>query len=123
MLATTFTAAGILATFMVATSPIDPVPLVLPEFQPGPPNRKLECIQKLGEGWLVGPEDIAVAYDGSLLATTRDGWVKKVWPGDNGRVEDWRYVGGYPCGLALGIHGEVLVCDPMQVGFILQHSL
>jgi hypothetical protein len=121
-LAAALTGAGVLATFVVATSPIDPVPLMLPEFQAGLANRKLECIEKLGEGGLEGPEDIAVAADGSVLATTRNGWVKKVWPGHNARVDDWQYVGGYPCGLALGIHGEVLVCDPTQVGFMLQCS-
>lgn len=106
---------AIFTTFVVATSPIDPIPLVLPRHTIPwvRENRKLECVEKLGEGLVLGPEDVVVARDGSLVVATRDGWVKKVWP-RNGTVENWKRVGGYPCGLALGVHGEILVADPLQ---------
>jgi hypothetical protein len=29
-------------------------------------------------------------------------------------VHNWKHVGGYPCGLALGVHGEILVADPVR---------
>lgn len=106
---------SVFAAFVVLSSPIDPVPLVLPEFRYGSSSTgKLECVEKLGAGLILGPEDVVLAADGStLLVTTRDGWVKKVFPNNNS-VLDWRYVGGYPCGLALGVDGEVLVADPVR---------
>jgi len=104
------------AAFVVTSSPIDPIPLLLPRFHrparvsPG----KLGCVEKLGEGLVQGPEDVVLTADGTtLLVTTRDGWVKKVFAG-NGSVVNWRQVGGYPCGLAIGVHGEVLVADPVR---------
>lgn len=105
--------AAILVAFMMTTSPIDPIPLVLPRYlASSSENRMLECVEKLGEGLVHGPEDVVMAGDGSLVVTTRDGWVKKVW--SNGTVQNWKHVGGYPCGLALGVHGEILVADPVR---------
>jgi hypothetical protein len=113
VLATACTLAALFAAFVVTSSPIDPIPLVLPRYlSSGTENRRLECVEKLGEGHIVGPEDVVTARDGSLLVTTRDGWVKKVW--SNGTVHNWKHVGGYPCGLALGVHGEILVADPVR---------
>lgn len=112
---TVCTLTAMFAAFVVTSSPIDdPVPLVLPRFHRPRNAGKLECVEKLGEGLVQGPEDVVVAADGTtLLVSTRDGWVKKVWS-SNGSVLDWRRVGGYPCGLALGVHGEILVADPVR---------
>ncbi|KAG0560747.1 hypothetical protein KC19_9G009800 [Ceratodon purpureus] len=113
VVATACTMAAIFAAFVVTSSPIDPVALVLPRYlASGTENRKLECVEKLGEGLVQGPEDVVEARDGSLVVTTRDGWVKKVW--SNGTVQSWKHVGGYPCGLALGVHGEIIVADPVR---------
>jgi len=114
VIATACALTALFAFFVVTNSPIDPIPLVLPRFHRPRNHGKLECVVKLGEGQLQGPEDVVLAADGTaLLVTTRDGWVKKVFQ-SNGSVLNWRHVGGYPCGLALGVRGEILVADPVR---------
>ncbi|VFQ99809.1 unnamed protein product [Cuscuta campestris] len=79
-------------------------------------GRMLEGSERIGVGRVWGPEDIA--YDpktGIIYTGCVDGWVKRVTVNESSApdsvVEDWVNTGGRPLGLALGLHGEVLVAD------------
>ena len=77
-------------------------------------NTLLESAEKLGAGQLLKPEDLALDPSRTFLyVTTSDGWIKKLFLHD-GSVQDWHHVGGRPLGLALGNHGEVIVCAADQ---------
>ncbi|XP_071706364.1 protein STRICTOSIDINE SYNTHASE-LIKE 6-like [Rutidosis leptorrhynchoides] len=87
----------------LAKTPITTVPRVNP--------RVLHGSEKIGEGQLLGPEDIV--FDpklGVVYTSCIDGWVKRVSLEDS-VVEDWVNTGGRPLGLALGYSGEVYVAD------------
>nr|GEZ81094.1 protein strictosidine synthase-like 5-like [Tanacetum cinerariifolium] len=74
-------------------------------------SRVLHGSEKIGEGQLLGPEDII--YDpmlGVIYTSCVDGWIKRVTVNDS-KVEDWVNTGGRPLGLALGYSGEVYVAD------------
>ncbi|KVI08726.1 protein STRICTOSIDINE SYNTHASE-LIKE 6-like [Cynara cardunculus var. scolymus] len=81
---------------------------------PGAPRtnpRILHGSEKIGEGKLLGPEDIV--YDpklGLIYTSCVDGWIKRVTVNDS-VVEEWVNTGGRPLGLALGYAGEVYVAD------------
>ncbi|KAI3808361.1 hypothetical protein L1987_24310 [Smallanthus sonchifolius] len=84
---------------------------VLPQTNP----RVLHGSEKIGEGQLLGPEDIV--YDpklGVIYTSCGDGWIKRVTV-DGLVVEDWVNTGGRPLGLALGYSGEVYVADAFKV--------
>jgi len=105
---------------LLRTSPIDPASIDLPH----PPqrlgvfahNNRLQNAHKLGSGLISNPEDLAVDSQGRLYTGSGDGWIKRISFVDNldVLVENWTYVGGRPLGLAFGIHGELLVCEPSQ---------
>ncbi|KAM0067766.1 putative strictosidine synthase transcription factor WD40-like family [Helianthus debilis subsp. tardiflorus] len=87
----------------LANKPMFEVPRVNP--------RVLHGSEKIGEGQLLGPEDIM--YDSKLgvfYTSCVDGWIKRVTVNDS-VVEDWVNTGGRPLGLALGYSGEVYVAD------------
>nr|CAB3500261.1 unnamed protein product [Digitaria exilis] len=73
--------------------------------------RVLDHIERLGEGKLPRPEDLAYDAAGGWLYTgCADGWVRRVSvPG--GDVEDWVRTGGRPLGLVLAADGGLLVAD------------
>ncbi|KAK1440531.1 hypothetical protein QVD17_06359 [Tagetes erecta] len=76
--------------------------------------RVLHGSEKIGEGQLLGPED--VVYDpklGVVYTSCVDGWVKRVRVNDS-VVEEWVYTGGRPLGLAVGYSGEVYVADAFK---------
>eukprot|EP01018_Ginkgo_biloba_P026520 Gb_28924 [translate_table: standard] len=104
---------------VVRDSVIDPWPTLLPFPPPRlqgiyAPNTALHGIEKIGEGLLPGPEDLAIdSKNGYLYTGCGDGWIKRVSVAD-GKVENWTYVGGRPLGLVMGNHGELLVCEPFQ---------
>ncbi|KAI7738366.1 hypothetical protein M8C21_008429, partial [Ambrosia artemisiifolia] len=77
-------------------------------------SRVLHGSEKIGEGRLLGPEDIV--YDpklGVMYTSCVDGWVKRVTVNDS-VVQDWVNTGGRPLGLALGNYGEVYVADAFK---------
>lgn len=75
------------------------------------PNSLLQGVVKLGEGKLSKPEDMVAHPSGQFLyVATADGWIKKLYLKD-GAVEDWKFVGGRPLGLALGPDGELIVAN------------
>ncbi|KAL5226139.1 hypothetical protein ABZP36_012778 [Zizania latifolia] len=73
--------------------------------------RALAASERVGEGRLPGPEDLAYDAAGGWLYTgCADGWVRRVSvPG--GDVEDWARTGGRPLGVALAPDGGLVVAD------------
>ncbi|XP_048533615.1 protein STRICTOSIDINE SYNTHASE-LIKE 5-like [Triticum urartu] len=73
--------------------------------------RVLATSERIGEGLLPGPEDLAYDAAGGWLYTgCADGWVRRVSvPG--GDVEEWAYTGGRPLGVVLSGDGGVVVAD------------
>lgn len=90
----------------LAKKPISGVPRTNP--------RMLHGSEKIGEGKLLGPEDIV--YDpklGVIYTSCVDGWIKRVTVNES-VVEEWVNTGGRPLGLALGDAGEVYVADAFK---------
>lgn len=80
-------------------------------------GRMLDGSERIGEGELPGPEDMAYDAESGLIYTgCNDGWVKRVRVNDSA-VEEWVHTGGRPLGLVLGLHGEVVVADTEKVSF------
>ncbi|KAL3619961.1 Strictosidine synthase [Castilleja foliolosa] len=88
-----------------------------PLFVPSLNAHMLRGSEKIGNGQLSAPEDIA--YDpktGVIYTGCQDGWVSRV-DISNGSgsgsvvVEKWVNTGGRPLGIAHGLHGEVIVAD------------
>ncbi|ONK75102.1 uncharacterized protein A4U43_C03F13340 [Asparagus officinalis] len=97
------------ALHVALNSPISPLPLSLPSSK-FCSNNLLQGVIKLGEGKLVGPEDVLVGPDGVLFTATRDGWIKRIQP--DGSVEDWRFIGGPAVlGITASRDGDLLACD------------
>ncbi|KAK1695683.1 hypothetical protein QYE76_012380 [Lolium multiflorum] len=73
--------------------------------------RVLASSERIGEGRLPGPEDLAYDAAGGWLYTgCADGWIRRVSvPG--GEVEDWVYTGGRPLGVVLAGDGGLVVAD------------
>nr|TKV95157.1 hypothetical protein SEVIR_9G343000v2 [Setaria viridis] len=96
-----------------------------PEYSYGPDvsaprheARALERSERVGEGRLPGPEDLAYDAAGGWLYTgCADGWVRRVSvPG--GDVEDWARTGGRPLGVALAADGGLVVANA-DINYIL----
>ncbi|KAD5960756.1 hypothetical protein E3N88_12228 [Mikania micrantha] len=101
-------------TFDAATYPSDVLTqepmFVLPRTNP----RMLHGSEKIGEGQLLGPEDIVFDPKLRVIYTSCvDGWIKRVTVNDS-VVENWVNTGGRPLGLALGYSGEVYVADAFK---------
>ncbi|XP_078442376.1 protein STRICTOSIDINE SYNTHASE-LIKE 6-like [Wolffia australiana] len=64
----------------------------------------LKISEKIGEGVLRGPEDLAYdATSGFLYTGCEDGWIRRVDLNTKEQtVEDWAFIGGRPLGLAFG---------------------
>lgn len=104
----------------------DPAPYPTHIFSTDPPmlvpkrnNQMLRGSEKIGVNQLLSPEDVAYDQNSGVIYTgCVDGWVKKVKVNESAAdstVEDWVFTGGRPLGLALGIHGEVIVADADKV--------
>jgi hypothetical protein len=107
----------LLAVALYSPPDFSPAPM-LPEYSYGPvasasqhEARVLTASERVGEGQLPGPEDLAYDAAGGWLYTgCSDGWVRRVSvPG--GDVEDWVHTGGRPLGVVLGTDGELVVAD------------
>ncbi|KZV41751.1 hypothetical protein F511_22163 [Dorcoceras hygrometricum] len=85
-----------------------------PLFVPNRNTHMLRGSERLGEGRLQAPEDVAFDPNTGLLYTgCEDGWVYRV--SLNGSlVEKWVYTGGRPLGIAHGLHGELIVADAVK---------
>ncbi|XP_043700391.1 protein STRICTOSIDINE SYNTHASE-LIKE 6-like [Telopea speciosissima] len=85
-------------------------------------GRILESAERVGEGLLPGPEDLA--YDsetGHIYTGCSDGWIKRLHVADSAEeketaktqveVENWAFTGGRPLGLAFGPDKQLIVAD------------
>ncbi|XP_038993823.1 protein STRICTOSIDINE SYNTHASE-LIKE 4-like [Hibiscus syriacus] len=95
-------------------SPISPEILQLPlpssSVSVPPSNSQLQKVIKLGEGLLIGPEDVAVDEKGTLYTATRDGWIRRLHR--NGSWEDWmKLESNTVLGIATAKRGGLIVCD------------
>jgi Adipocyte plasma membrane-associated protein-like, N-terminal len=79
--------------------------------------------ERIGEGLLHGPEDLAYEPNSQFLYTgCIDGWIRRVNLAHDGKfkVEDWVQTGehGRPFGLVVALDGSVIVADGYKVSLI-----
>jgi sugar lactone lactonase YvrE len=102
-----------LAALLLLPAPVDPAAYAPPSPPPLSgaltPNLALREAERLLEGEVHGPEDVAFDADGRLYASTADGKVVRLAPG--GRAEDFAVTGGRPLGLRFDPRGNLVVCD------------
>ncbi|EEF46261.1 protein STRICTOSIDINE SYNTHASE-LIKE 4 [Ricinus communis] len=91
-------------------SPISPDLLQLPAPFFLPPNKQLQEVIKLGEGFIQGPEDVCMDKDGVLYTAVRDKWIKRMHK--NGSWENWKRIDSDALlGIAPSKEGGLIVCD------------
>ncbi len=73
-------------------------------------NNKLDAYDALTLGELHGPEAAVVSADGTIYATSHEGWLVKWVPGSN-RAEPWVDLGGRPLGLDFDQAGNLWVAN------------
>jgi sugar lactone lactonase YvrE len=99
--------------FVLWPSPIDPVAWSPPDpprlAGPLAPNEALRAAERLAEGRIQGPEDLAFDAEGRVYASAADGRVQRLTAA--GEVEDFADTGGRPLGLRFDAAGDLLVCD------------
>ncbi|KAJ4964075.1 hypothetical protein NE237_024014 [Protea cynaroides] len=93
-----------------------------------PPNvydRFLKSAERVGEGFLVGPEDLAYdAETGFIYTGCSDGWIKRLYVADSAddkekaKVENWAFTGGRPLGLSFGPDKQLIVADAYKVSIL-----
>jgi len=102
-----------LAALVLVPAPIDPVAYTPPPPPPlsGPlaPNLALREAERLLEGKVHGPEDVAFDAQGRLYASTADGKVVRLTAA--GEAEEFAATGGRPLGLRFDPAGNLIVCD------------
>ncbi|KAF9601784.1 hypothetical protein IFM89_022952 [Coptis chinensis] len=85
-------------------------------FVPKHHGHVLNVTEKLGNGILSGPEDIAYDSESRVIYTgCSDGWIKRLMVTQSVSevtVENWVHVGGRPLGLAFGLDKELIVAEP-----------
>ncbi|XP_058100079.1 protein STRICTOSIDINE SYNTHASE-LIKE 7-like [Magnolia sinica] len=78
-------------------------------------NHILKGSERLGDGLLPGPEDLAFDAEADVLYTgCGDGWIKRVMVAEAAEtmsIENWVHVGGRPLGIALGADKQLIVAD------------
>ncbi|KAJ3681953.1 hypothetical protein LUZ60_014526 [Juncus effusus] len=82
-------------------------------------NKILELTERIGDGFLEGPEDLAYESETRYLYTgCADGWIKRINLVDDGKfeVENWVRIGEHsrPLGVVLGLKGELIVADAYE---------
>lgn len=114
----------VLAVLLFQTDGFDPAPIPDPSpwssrAVPMSNRHILAVSERLGDGLLPGPEDLAYDADEGVIYTgCVDGWIKKVAvAGEEATVtvENWAYVGGRPLGVALGVDKQLIVADSYKV--------
>lgn len=100
---------------LLARSPIDAVAFVP---SPAPamtgalaPNAFLQTARPLGQGQLLGPEDVDVDAQGRIYGGTLDGWIVRSTDNSGTRFEPWARTGGRPLGIDFDAAGNLVVAD------------
>ncbi|KAF0928560.1 hypothetical protein E2562_006006 [Oryza meyeriana var. granulata] len=107
----------LVAVALYSPEGFSPAPMP-PEYSYGAPvsaplheAHALAASERVGEGRLPAPEDLAYdAASGWLYTGCADGWVRRVSV-PAGDVEDWVRTGGRPLGVALTADGGLVVAD------------
>jgi Adipocyte plasma membrane-associated protein-like, N-terminal len=86
-------------------------------------DRILAQSERIGEGILHGPEDLAYDPKSRYLYTgCLDGWIRRVELVSDGKfkVEDWVQTSehGRPLGVVLGLEGSLIIADANKVSLI-----
>ncbi len=76
------------------------------------PNQALSHSERLAEGLLFGPEDIAIDDAGRIYGGTQDGHSNRI--NTDGSVETWATTGGRPLGLHFDQQQNLIVCDAFK---------
>lgn len=112
-------AVGLAALFLAAGGPIDPQAYE----PPAPPamdgalavNEALRAAERLADGRVHGPEDVAVDGEGRIYAGTADGEIVRLTVNEAGAtLETFAVTGGRPLGLAFDASGRLLVADGVR---------
>ena len=102
--------------WLLLPSPVDPAP-----YQPEPgaeltgplaPNSLLTQAEKLAQGQVHGPEDIAVDSQGRIYGGTEDGKIVRLGP--TGDLEIFATTGGRPLGLHFDTAERLVVADAVK---------
>ncbi len=109
-----------LLIFVLLPAPIDPE-AYKPPTPPSmtgllAPNQELKAVERIAEGQLHGPEDVALDRKGRLYAGTHDGHIIRVTlasaaEGAAEQVETFATTGGRPLGLHFDASGRLIVAD------------
>ena len=114
LVATLILLAGLSVVFLLWPSPIDPAayePASPPEMVGVlEPNEKLRGAERLAEGRVKGPEDIAVDAEGRIYGGTEDGLIVRLDSSGEG-LETFADTGGRPLGLHFDAEGRLVVAD------------
>lgn len=101
--------------FLLWPSPIDPAAWTPPPAPaldgPTAPNQALEQAERLAEGEVVGPEDLAVDASGRVWGGLEDGRIVRFMPGDGSSTETVYDTGGRPLGLHFDADGRLVIAD------------
>ncbi|XP_076887829.1 protein STRICTOSIDINE SYNTHASE-LIKE 6-like [Bidens hawaiensis] len=99
-------------TFDAVPYPSDELTKNKPEFVlPRSNPRVLHGSESIGDGQLLGPEDMVCdPKSGVIYTSCVDGWIKRLTV-NRSSVEDWVNTGGRPLGLALASSGQLYVAD------------
>ncbi|MBX9788983.1 MAG: SMP-30/gluconolactonase/LRE family protein [Pirellulales bacterium] len=106
------------AFLLFAPTPLDPIaydpPAPPPLAGPLAPNTLLRDAAPLAAGQIVGPEDVEIEADGSVLTGLVDGRIVRIMP--DGQVETFARTGtesapGRPLGIARAPDGRLIVVD------------
>jgi len=111
---------GLVVAFVLARGPIDPASYDPP--QPPPmagalaPNELLREAQRIADGKVAGPEDVAVDGEGRIYAGLADGRIVRVTLGEDGgeSLETFASTGGRPLGLHFDAAGHLVVADAVK---------
>ncbi|KAJ8625690.1 hypothetical protein MRB53_034220 [Persea americana] len=116
--------AGLVAVLLFRTDGFDPAPL--PDYHswfsslpvPARNDHVLRGMERLADGHVAGPEDLAYSANGHHLYTgCADGWIKRLKLSETVEsvsVENWTYIGGRPIGLSIGADNQLIVADAFK---------
>lgn len=108
--------------FVLLPAPIDPAAYSPPAppslVGPLEPNDALQAVERIAEGQLHGPEDVAVDAQGRIYGGTHDGLIVRITPasgdGSPELVEVFVATGGRPLGLHFDAAGRLIVADAQK---------